>query len=283
MTGPSDDEEQTPGAPDPLDALLRPSTQYLPVPPGSFERTWRTSVRRRRAKAAVGGGLAVAVVAGALYLVGPLSPTGSTVVVTPPASSGRLAPGPSGTSPTPSPSRTTPAPGTGSPSAGTPGQTSGSPSATGSRGSGSTGTVGSTPMCATSQLTASLGGGDAGAGNLYRYLVLTNHSRTTCHVTGYPGLSLLNAAGKLIGVPATEQSLAHSPVVLHPGASASDTIHTVNKQGTSSTECLPTSVDLRIYPPGNKDSLVFPGQVTNCDNEFSVTPFTAGTTGNPSN
>lgn len=50
----------------------------------------------------------------------------------------------------------------------------------------------STPMCATSQLTGSLGAGDAGAGNLYRYLVLTNHSSTTCHLTGFPGVSLLD-------------------------------------------------------------------------------------------
>ncbi|MHA6763809.1 DUF4232 domain-containing protein [Streptacidiphilus sp. PAMC 29251] len=141
----------------------------------------------------------------------------------------------------------------------------------------------STPMCATSQLTAKLGGGDAGAGNLYRYLVLTNHSKTTCHVTGYPGLSLLTAAGKQIGAPATRQSLAYSAVVLRPGKSASDTIHTINRQGTSKTECLPTSAKLRVYPPGNKAALVFPGQVTNCDKLLSVTPFTAGTGGNPSN
>jgi hypothetical protein len=141
----------------------------------------------------------------------------------------------------------------------------------------------STPFCATSQLTASLGGGDAGAGNLYRYLVLTNHSRTTCHVTGFPGLSMLSASGKQIGAPATYQHIPYSAVVLAPGKSASDTIHTANRQTNSSTECLPTSTRLRIYPPGNKASLVFPGKVTNCDKLFSVTPFTAGTGGNPSN
>jgi hypothetical protein len=137
----------------------------------------------------------------------------------------------------------------------------------------------STPMCATSQLTAALGGGDAGAGNLYRYLVLTNHSGTTCHVTGFPGLSMLDAKGKQIGAPATYQQLPHNPVVLRPGQSASDTIHTINQQGT----CLPTSTKLRIYPPGNRDALVFPGQVTNCDNQFVVTPFAFGKGGNPSN
>ena len=44
------------------------------------------------------------------------------------------------------------------------------------------------------------------AGNLYRYLVLTNHSATTCHLTGYPGVSMLNASGQQIGRPATRQA-----------------------------------------------------------------------------
>jgi LPXTG-motif cell wall-anchored protein len=137
----------------------------------------------------------------------------------------------------------------------------------------------STPMCASSQLTAALGGGDAGAGNLYRYLVLTNSSATACHLTGYPGLSMLDASGKQIGRPATRQPTTYAAVVLKPGASASDTIHTINHQGT----CLPVSSKLKIYPPGNTASLTIAGQITNCDNLFSITPLVAGKGGNPSN
>jgi hypothetical protein len=133
-------------------------------------------------------------------------------------------------------------------------------------------------MCTAAQLKASLGSGNAGAGNLYRYLVLSNTSDTACHLTGFPGLSMLDAAGRQIGEPATREHDNYVPVVLKPGDSASDTIHTVNQQGT----CLPTSTQLRIYPPGSKASLVFPGQVTNCDNLFAITPLTSGTTGNPS-
>lgn len=132
-----------------------------------------------------------------------------------------------------------------------------------------------TPMCTTSQLTGALGGGDAGAGNLYRYLVLTNHSSTTCHLTGYPGVSLLDAAGQQIGTPADRQPSRYAPVVLRPGASASDTIHTVNHMG----KCLPASAKVRIYPPGNTASMVVAGSVTNCDNLFTVTPMAAGRNG----
>jgi len=134
-----------------------------------------------------------------------------------------------------------------------------------------------TPMCATSQLSAALGGGDAGAGNLYRYLVLTNNSGTTCHLTGFPGVSMLDANGKQIGRPATRTQDGYAPVDLAPGGSASDTIHTINQQGT----CLATSAQLRIYPPGSKASLVIPGQITDCDDVFTITPLTSGKTGNP--
>lgn len=133
----------------------------------------------------------------------------------------------------------------------------------------------STPMCATSQLTASLGGGDAGAGNLYTYLVLTNHGSTTCHLTGYPGVSLLDANGKQIGKPADRQPSRYSAVELKPGASASDTIHTVNHLGT----CLPTSAKIRIYPPGNTASTVIAGKIANCHGTFTVTPMAAGSHG----
>lgn len=134
-----------------------------------------------------------------------------------------------------------------------------------------------TPMCGTSQLSAALGGGDAGAGNLYRYLVITNTSSTTCHLTGYPGLSMLDANGQQIGQPATRKPMDYSPVVLKPGGTASDTIHTANQQGT----CLPASAQLKMYPPGSKASLKFTGQITECADMFEITPFIAGETGNP--
>jgi hypothetical protein len=134
-------------------------------------------------------------------------------------------------------------------------------------------------VCTADQLTAQLEGGDAGAGQVYQYLVLTNHSRITCHITGFPGLSLLDAQGNQIGAPATRDQRVYQAVVLAPGASASDTVHTVNQQGT----CLPTSSSLRIYPPGSRVALVVPGRVTNCDDMLTVTPLTAGRTGNPPN
>jgi len=267
---------------DPLEQLLRPQVEFLAVPAGAFEQIRRRAARRRRVRAAVGGGTAVAVAAGALYLAGSLSSGGTDEEVGPPASHVRTTSAPATTgTPDPRPSTTRPSTGGQSspPPAGGPGPTAGptkggtvTPTPTGT----DTGTA-SSPMCTADQLTPSLGGSDAGAGNLYRYLVVTNHSATACHLTGYPGLSVLDANGRQIGRPATREPSSYQPVVLQPGASASDTIHTANQMGT----CLPESAKLRIYPPGSRASLVFAGQITICNDEFAITPFAPGTTGNP--
>jgi hypothetical protein len=144
----------------------------------------------------------------------------------------------------------------------------------------SSASVAKTPACATSQLTAQLGGGDAGAGNLYRYLLLTNHSGTACVVSGFPGLSLLNSHGGEIGAPATfDHSFSYTALTVRPGQTVSDTIHTLNAGATS---CQGTSTSLRIYPPANKAALVIPGKVMLCGNLLSVSPFAAGSSGNPS-
>jgi hypothetical protein len=268
---------------DPLEPLLRPPTAFLHAPPGAFALIRRRAARRRRLRVAVGGTAAVAVIAGTFYLAGSLT-AGDDEVVGPPASSSRTSSAPAvrgttaapssppaaGTTPGPSESRQTtvsPAPST---TAGRSASAAPTPSV------GAT-TTSSTPMCTAAQLTASLGGGDAGAGNLYRYLVLTNSSGTACHLTGFPGVSLLDANGKQTGRPATRTQDGYTPVVLAPGGSASDTIHTLNQQGT----CLAASAQLRIYPPGSKASLVIPGQITDCGNVFTITPLTSGKTGNP--
>jgi Protein of unknown function (DUF4232) len=280
MTGSPDDHLDGPGGDgtDPLEPLLRQPVGYLAAPPGAFERIRHRAARRRRLRAAAGGSAVAAVIASALYTAGVLTPDGGDQVVGPPASSSHTTTRPAlSTPPTTKPD---PRPPTGSTDTGG-GLSAGGQGAASSPPSAVTGTPSptpdSTPMCAASQLTASLGSGDAGAGNLYRYLVLTNHSATACHVAGYPGLSMLDANGKQIGQPATRQPMTYAAVVLKPGASASDTIHTANQQGT----CLSASVRLKLYPPGSRASLTFPGAVTDCDDLFEITPFTAGSTGNP--
>jgi hypothetical protein len=263
---------------DPVERLLRPAPAYLAPPPGSFEQIRGRAARRRRLRTAAGFGTAAAVAAAALYAGGVLAPRGDGHAVAPPATSGvtslPVPPPSTHGAPTPAPSTTAPATGGGpssggaedpaSPTPSSPPRTSPSPSE-------------GTPMCAAGQLRVALGGGDAGAGQLYRYLVLTNTGSTACHVDGYPGVSLLDADGKQIGKPADRDPRAYSPVVLHPGESASDTIHTANGMGT----CQPASARIRVYPPGSRQSLTAAGSITVCAGTFTITPLAAGATGNP--
>ncbi|MYS19579.1 Protein of unknown function [Streptomyces sp. DvalAA-14] len=271
---------------DPLEALLHSPAPFLSAPPGAFERIRRKAARRRRVRAAVGGSAAVAVIAGALYVAGSLHTGGGDEVVGPPASSVRDTSPPAATAapstPPPRASATPSAPVTRQTPV--PHRTTPGPHATETHhDTATTPTTGTasapetTAMCTAAHLEAALGGGDAGAGNLYRYLVLTNTGTTACHLTGFPGLSLLDASGRQIGDPATREPVGYVPVVLKPGGSASDTIHTVNQQGV----CLPESAQVRVYPPGSKASLTFPGQITNCDNLLAITPLAPGSNGNP--
>ena len=289
----------------PVESLLLPDIEVLPVPAGSFERIRRRAGRRRRVRTAASGGLVAAVVVGSVYLLGVPGPFGTPA---PPvtATGGTLGPVATATAtPAPADSGATGAPSSSPPDTPVPSPTPSESSATvpASASGGATGSgvqagassaptaagvgvptpgppgAAAAPTCATAQLTAALGGGDAGAGNLYRDLLLTNHGSASCVVTGFPGVSLLDAQGRQIGAAATfDHSFSYAPVVLAPGQTASDTIHTLNAGATS---CTGTSTSLRIYPPDDKASLVVPGQVMLCGGLLSVSPFTAGSTGNP--
>lgn len=134
-----------------------------------------------------------------------------------------------------------------------------------------------TPMCLTSQLSGAVHEGGGAAGSAFWTLVLTNTSATECHLTGFPGVSMLDSAGRQIGAPAAREHTGYQPVALKPGGSASDTVRTVNHHGT----CLPTSAELRVYPPGNFSSMTVPARITECYATFTITPLAAGTNGNP--
>jgi hypothetical protein len=133
--------------------------------------------------------------------------------------------------------------------------------------------------CHTNELSLSLGPPDGAAGNIYVPVVLRNSSTRTCNVAGYPGVSLLDGAGTMIGTAATrEPGPPVANVRLAPGAAASTAVHTVN-QGIAPGGCWPASAKVRVYPPNELNALEVAGAVTVCGNMFSITPLVAGTAG----
>ena len=77
----------------------------------------------------------------------------------------------------------------------------------------------SAPRCHTGQLSLAFTGLNAASGGQRGMtLILTNHSGTTCHLYGYPGLALFD--GLPMATHLTWVKDFHAMVVLHPGGNA---------------------------------------------------------------
>lgn len=135
-----------------------------------------------------------------------------------------------------------------------------------------------THECSTATLRASIGGSDAGAGNIYTTLVLRNIGHTACVIRGYPGVSLLDRHGHQIGHAASRTVLPTTSIVLQPGGRASTVIHTLNP-GVGTTACLGPSAALRVYPPDQRKALLVPARLSECLGRLEVRPLVVGSTG----
>ncbi|MFJ9630645.1 DUF4232 domain-containing protein [Streptomyces sp. NPDC101175] len=176
---------------------------------------------------------------------------------------------------------------------GTPvGSSSGSGTATGSSpAAASSGSATSTPSgsgsgdsarCHTSELKASVGGNDPGAGQENFPIVLTNSSGRTCTVRGYPGAAFVNASGTQLGPDPVRETSGGTggAVTLKPGQSAWAGLTFSNPEISGAKTATPTT--LVVTPPDEKASLDVKwtgGAVPVSGNSSSVrlTVFSAGT------
>jgi Domain of unknown function (DUF4232) len=118
----------------------------------------------------------------------------------------------------------------------------------------------SVAACATTDLngTVVLGQGGAAAGSTYYPLNLTNNSKSSCSLFGYPGVSFVTGpSGSQIGQPATRNpAITPSTVVLSPGQTAHVTIQVVDALNYSKSACQPVKAHwLKIFPPGQFSAL----------------------------
>ncbi|WP_217545083.1 DUF4232 domain-containing protein [Streptomyces sp. GbtcB6] len=151
----------------------------------------------------------------------------------------------SGTSAVPSGTGSSPASQTGASATGggssTGGTTTGTAAAAGTR-------------CHTSELTASVGGNDPGAGQENFPIVLTNKSGRTCTVRGFPGAAFVNAAGTQLGPdPQRESGSTAATVTLKPGQSAWAGLTFSSPEISGAKTATPAA--LLVTPPDEKDSL----------------------------
>ncbi|MEU2779772.1 DUF4232 domain-containing protein [Streptomyces sp. NPDC007162] len=144
--------------------------------------------------------------------------------------------------------------GTGSsPTSRSTGSATGGPATGASTGGGGTTTASGT-RCHTSELTASVGGNDPGAGQENFPIVLTNKSARTCTVRGYPGAAFVDASGTQLGPdPQREPGTTATTVTLEPGRSAWAGLTFSSPDISGARTATPAS--LVVTPPDEKDSL----------------------------
>ncbi|MFJ9539536.1 DUF4232 domain-containing protein [Streptomyces sp. NPDC101225] len=134
--------------------------------------------------------------------------------------------------------------------------------------------------CHTSELRASVGRNDPGAGQENFPIVLTNTSSRTCTVRGYPGAAFVNGSGGQMGPDPVRSPGTPATVSLAPGRSAWAGLSFSNPEVSGAHAATPAS--LLVTPPDERDSLTVSwqgGQVPVSGNASSVrlTVFRAGT------
>src|SRR5262245_27998807 len=106
--------------------------------------------------------------------------------------------------------------------------------------------------CASRDLGARTGHGEAAAGSKYIPIVFTNNSNVTCTLYGYPGVAFAGGNPiKEIGPAATENpATPRRLVTLAPGAVASALLRIVVAQNYPASRCHQvTARYLQVYPP----------------------------------
>ena len=127
----------------------------------------------------------------------------------------------------------------------------------------------SAPACSTADLsgTVNTGQGGAAAGSTYYPLNLTNTSKSSCYLFGYPGVSFVTGpSGSQIGEPASRNpAIAPSTVILSPGGTAHVTVQVVDALNYSKSDCKPVTAHwLKVFPPGQFTALYIKFTATTC-------------------
>jgi uncharacterized protein DUF4232 len=127
----------------------------------------------------------------------------------------------------------------------------------------------SAPACSTADLsgTVNTSQGGAAAGSTYYPLNLTNTSKSSCYLFGYPGVSFVTGpSGSQIGEPASRNpAIAPSTVIVPPGGTAHVTVQVVDPLNYSKSDCQPVTAHwLKVFPPGQFTALYIKFTATTC-------------------
>jgi hypothetical protein len=107
--------------------------------------------------------------------------------------------------------------------------------------------------CHTSELRASVGRVDPGAGQRNFPVVLTNTSERTCTVYGYPGAAFVDASGKQLGPDPERAPGSPRTVTLTPGKSARSGLSFSSPEISGARTATPAT--LLVTPPDEREPL----------------------------
>jgi hypothetical protein len=131
--------------------------------------------------------------------------------------------------------------------------------------------------CNADELSLAIANADGGgAGTLNYNIVLTNTSKRTCILGGYPGVSLVNDNGNQIGNPADRTT--DKPVVkltLTPGTKVKALVSTPDDANFPEGTCKDGATKLRVYAPNDAGYLSVATTTTAWCPGFKVSPVEA--------
>ncbi|WP_369362751.1 DUF4232 domain-containing protein [Streptomyces sp. CG4] len=107
--------------------------------------------------------------------------------------------------------------------------------------------------CHTSELSASVGRNDPGAGQENFPVVLTNKSGRTCTLRGFPGAAFVSGSGTQLGPDPKRESGSVTTITLKPGQSAWAGLTFSNAGISGAKTATPTA--LLVTPPNERDAL----------------------------
>jgi hypothetical protein len=130
---------------------------------------------------------------------------------------------------------------------------------------------GSTTGCATSALKISLGPANGTAGTTFYPLKFVNTSKSSCTLSGYPGVSAVTSGGQQIGNSASRVNSKFRTVTLAPGKQQSASVGIVDTGNFSAASCKPvTAAGLKIIPPNQSQSVAIKKKFSTCSSTAST-------------
>jgi uncharacterized cupredoxin-like copper-binding protein len=123
----------------------------------------------------------------------------------------------------------------------------------------------SLPTCAFDHLSAKLTDGEGAAGSQYLTIRFTNTGRHSCVLDGHPGVSLVTASHRQVGLTAKRANDSVRTVRLDPGEKADAVLRITNALNYPKAQCKPTAVRaLRVIPPDSTRSFYLTLHTTTC-------------------